>query len=712
MQRPDRSSTLRRSHAAALTALICSALFLACIPAATARSDRERPSSEATEPAQSGESPSSSDQTPRGQRKDKSEGSGESSSEAPPAKPERHSRHTAATGTTSEGGEASSETTATTTPGGRHSGAGQRRQDTTGGAQGTSGHGGRRAAREGASAGGRAGGSANKAAATKGKTGEAGSSGETRRKHELAGDPHGSSHVAKGKAKKVEAAHPSSVTSESTGAGSSSSGSSTSSTPAETPAQTPSSASTPAAVASTASASLATSLAPSIARRAPHAPLVKSHRHTRAAGKQAPTSSSSASSPSSTSAAAPVALVAAVHPTRPKLARKHAAPVSSPLLGKTITRIVDVVPTPIRLLIVALVALALAMAGRSRLAARRARRAEQQRSELLEDVGLLQAALLPETPARLGPVGTSSAYRPAAGPAAGGDFYDVFALEDGKLAVIVGDVSGHGRKALPHTALLRFTLRAYLEAGLSPRGAVQTAGAVLDRQLGSSFATVVAATYNPRERRLVYASAGHPPPIVLGGGVDSQPLEPVTACSSPPVGIGMPTGTRQTILSIPGEAQVCFFTDGVTEARLGAGELYGSERLAGALKALGSNATADELLDCVSHMTASRPDDMAACMLHVEGEEASPKVMIEELELTREQLSSDRTEQFLLACGIPAAEAAQIMQRARNAVEQSGSVVLEVSRGEGAPEVSLQQDNLAYLQTRHAARQADLRVSV
>lgn len=709
MQRPNRSSTLHRSRSAALIALIWAALFLACIPAATARSDRERPSSESTQPAQSGE-PSSSDQT----RKDKSEGSSDSSSpEAPPAKSERRSRRTAG-GTTSESGEASSEATATT-PATRHSGGGQRRQDTTGGAQGTSGHGGRRAAREGeTSTNGRAGGSANKAAATKGKTGETGGSGETRRKRELAGDPHGSSHVAKGKAKKIEAAHPSSVSGESTGAGSSSSGSSTSSTPAQTPAQASSSASSPAAVTPTASASLATSVAPSIARRSPRASLVKSHRHKSVVGKQAPTSARSAAGSSSTSAAAPVALVAAVHSSRSKVASKHTAPTagSSPLLGKTITRIVDVVPTPIRLLIVALVALALAMAGRSRLAARRARRAEQQRGELLEDVGLLQAALLPETPTRLGPVGTSSAYRPAAGPAAGGDFYDVFALEDGKLAVIVGDVSGHGRKALPHTALLRFTLRAYLEAGLSPRGAVQTAGAVLDRQLGSSFATVVAATYNPRERRLVYASAGHPPPIILGSGLDAQPLEPVTVCSSPPVGIGMPTGTRQTILSIPGEAQICFFTDGVTEARLSAGELYGSERLATALKALGSNATADELLDCVSHITASRPDDMAACMLHVEGDEAAPLATIEELELTREQLASDRTEQFLLACGIPAEEAAQLMRRARSAVEQSGSVVLEISRGEGAPVASLQQENLAYLQTRHAARQADLRVSV
>src|ERR1700720_2515619 len=127
-------------------------------------------------------------------------------------------------------------------------------------------------------------------------------------------------------------------------------------------------------------------------------------------------------------------------------------------------------------------------------------------------VGLLNDALLPVPPARLGPARPSVAYQPAAGPGAGRVFYDVFALQDGQLGIIVGDVSGHGRQALPHTALLRFTVRAYLEAGLSPRSAMQTAGAVLERQLGDAFATVVAATYHPRDRLLVYACAGHPPP--------------------------------------------------------------------------------------------------------------------------------------------------------------------------------------------------------
>jgi hypothetical protein len=318
----------------------------------------------------------------------------------------------------------------------------------------------------------------------------------------------------------------------------------------------------------------------------------------------------------------------------------------SPLVT-TITKIVDVVPLTMRLVIGMLVGLALALGVRSRLAALRGRQLEHQRRQLLEDVGLLQAALLPVPPERLGPVGTSAAYRPAEGPAAGGDFYDVFALEDGQLAVILGDVSGHGRQALPHTALVRFTLRAYLEAGLSPRMAVQTAGVVLERQLGGSFATVVAATYQPRDRVLVYACAGHPPPLVLG----SRAIVPITACSAPPVGVGLRTGTRQTVISIPGATQVCFHTDGVTEARV-AGELFGSQRLLDTLAELGPQASASELLERIAAETDARPDDMAACLLRIEGAGAPPVVLSEELELDGADAGSERARQLLRACGL------------------------------------------------------------
>jgi hypothetical protein len=353
---------------------------------------------------------------------------------------------------------------------------------------------------------------------------------------------------------------------------------------------------------------------------------------------------------------------------------------------------VGVVPVAVRALIGLLIALALALGVRSRLAASRSRRLDRQRTQLLADVGLLQAALLPIPPARLGPVATSVAYHPADGPGAGGDFYDVFALEDGRVAVIVGDISGHGRQALPHTALVRFTLRAYLEAGLSPRAAIQTAGTVLDSALAGAFATVVLATYHPRDRTLTYASAGHPPPVVLG----SEALATRTAGGAPPIGTGMRTGTRQTVVSVPGFSQVCFHTDGVTEARIGS-ELFGGSRLTSTLSGLGPAADAKELLDSVASQTDARPDDMAACLLTIAGSALPPRILVEQLELDGADAVGDRTEKFLLACGVEPVRAGELMRSARAALTLGGPVLVEAHLGDGPVQVELHRDNVTPL---------------
>jgi hypothetical protein len=367
-------------------------------------------------------------------------------------------------------------------------------------------------------------------------------------------------------------------------------------------------------------------------------------------------------------------------------------------LVRTVTRIIGVIPAGLWILIGALAALALAFAVSSRLSGARAKRLARQRRDLLQDVGLLQAALLPELPVRIGPVGTSAAYRPASGPAAGGDFYDVFALADGRLGLIVGDVSGHGRGSLPHTTLLRFTLRAYLEAGLSPRESLRAAAPVLERQLDGSFATVVLASYDPRKRLLTYSCAGHPHPIVRG----LRDI-PITACSAPPVGMGSPTGTRQTVISIPGEAQACFYTDGVIEARVD-GELFGSERLERSLAALPDPSLAAALLDRVSHETDARPDDMAACILGVEGAAVPASIVLEELELSARDLKRDRVRKFLLAAGVEEAEIAPVLEAARDLLEREGRALLKIRLDSGSPEATLVHDNVASFSARAIAR--------
>jgi serine phosphatase RsbU (regulator of sigma subunit) len=461
----------------------------------------------------------------------------------------------------------------------------------------------------------------------------------------------------------------------------------------------PSAVATAAAVGTTATSSVVAPAAATTASAAGvHARRVARRTRHRVAKK--PAGRRVAAGPPSTATLLLPTVASATTPARaPRAAaKKTPAPTSQPALVKTITRIVGVVPTAVWMLIAALVALALALGVRSRLAARRTRRLERQRGQLLEDVGLLQAALLPVPPMRLGPVGTTAAYRPADGPGAGGDFYDVFALEGGQLAVIIGDVSGHGREALPHTALLRFTVRAYLEAGLPPRKSLQTAGTVLERQLGDSFATVLAATYHPRRRTFTYASAGHPPPIVIpqpATAGDARSIKPVTAGSAPPIGAGMRTGTRQTVIAVPGPAQLCFYTDGVTEARVGT-DLFGDARLAAALAALGRGASAATLLDSVAEQTDARPDDMAACLLRVEGGAGAPAILVEEFELDRDTAASARTERFLIACGVQPAELAEIMHEARAQAERFDTVLLELRFDGAAPVVSMHHDNVVH----------------
>ena len=342
---------------------------------------------------------------------------------------------------------------------------------------------------------------------------------------------------------------------------------------------------------------------------------------------------------------------------------------------RTLERVVEVVPMPIKVALLLLALIATFFFGRSQLHARRAKHLTEHREELLKDVGLLQEALLPEIPAKLGELATSVAYRPADGPAAGGDFYDAFLLDGERVAIIVGDVSGHGRAALARTALMRYTLRAYLDAGLEPRRALQVAGKALDDDLGGDFATVVLAIHDPARATLTYASAGHPPPLVSGSGA----FEPVTALSSPPIGAGLPTGQRQTTLHLPGDAVACFFTDGLFEAKHG-GDLVGRDKLAEMLADLGPEATAQGVIDAVASYADETPDDMATCVLRPNAAGAVDHVpdRVEEVELTALDLMGDRVERFLVACHVPDADRAAAVKSVEASVGEFGAALLRV----------------------------------
>jgi serine phosphatase RsbU (regulator of sigma subunit) len=343
-------------------------------------------------------------------------------------------------------------------------------------------------------------------------------------------------------------------------------------------------------------------------------------------------------------------------------------------VAKVINKIEEVIPGPVWGLIGLLALLAGGFALRSRLVTRRARRLERQREELLGDVGLLQRALLPDVPTDLKGIDVSVAYRPAEGPAAGGDFYDVFELEDGRTAIIVGDVCGHGRQALAVTALMRYTLRAYLGAGFEPRIALQVAGRTIEGDPDGELTTVVLAIYDARAGTLTYACAGHEPPIVLGPGAH----EPVTVYSSPPLGGFMATGHRQTTVPLPPGAAACFFTDGLVEARLGE-KMMGRGRLTELVTQLAPGEGAQLLLERLAAAADRAPDDMAACLVRTRDDAVDARgVRIEELESDVAELEGDQVLEFLVACGIPEPSAHETLQTARAKASEFGGALLRV----------------------------------
>jgi serine phosphatase RsbU (regulator of sigma subunit) len=150
-------------------------------------------------------------------------------------------------------------------------------------------------------------------------------------------------------------------------------------------------------------------------------------------------------------------------------------------------------------------------------AALRARQAEEREIALG-----LQRALLP---GQLNlPLGVSSDARYDAGSEAlevGGDWYDAFALADGRVAVTVGDVVGHGLNAAASMGQLRTALAALAEYAASPGELLMQLDRFLTRTGASDFATVCYGLLDPATGRFEYASAGHPPILVVSptGGI-------------------------------------------------------------------------------------------------------------------------------------------------------------------------------------------------
>lgn len=372
----------------------------------------------------------------------------------------------------------------------------------------------------------------------------------------------------------------------------------------------------------------------------------------------------------------------------------------------TLNGIAAVVPEPLRALLAVLAVLSIVLGGGYLLIAARARRLDRQRADLLQEVGLLQTALLPAVPSTVGAVRTSVAYRPSDGPGAGGDFYDALTLPGGRAAFILGDISGHGRQALARTAFMRYTLRAYLEAGLEPRATLQVAGRVTGDHLGGNFATVVVAVHDPVSGSLTYACAGHPAPIVVG---PTRP-EPVLAASSPPIGLGMRTGVRQTTLPLPPGSVVCLYTDGLAEARTEGG-ILGRPRLADIVEELGRHAVASGLLDAVAGEARLVSDDMATLILSPTAGVTAGGFRCEQLEIDSEEAANGMAERFLSACEVKTPRLRAAAAEARALAEGYGGAILYVRFGIQGTQVEVLPRNVTSLEAASRLRAVPRRAS-
>ncbi|GAT85070.1 ATPase [Streptomyces sp. F-3] len=189
----------------------------------------------------------------------------------------------------------------------------------------------------------------------------------------------------------------------------------------------------------------------------------------------------------------------------------------------------------------------------------------------------LQRSLLPQTLPDQAAVEIASRYLPAGGRAGvGGDWFDVIPLSGARVALVVGDVVGHGIRASATMGRLRTAVRTLADVDLPPdellthlddlvirlsTDTAATGGA--DETAGGIGTTCLYAVYDPVSRRCTLARAGHPPPAVV---TPDGAVYLLDVPAGPPLGLGgLPFETSET--ELPEGSLLALYTDGLLDAR-------------------------------------------------------------------------------------------------------------------------------------------------
>jgi len=226
----------------------------------------------------------------------------------------------------------------------------------------------------------------------------------------------------------------------------------------------------------------------------------------------------------------------------------------------------------------------------------------------------MQQSLLPQERPAVEGLDVGTVYDSAARVDVGGDVFDFVELPDGRLAVVLGDVTGHGIDATADMAMAKFVFRSLARNHPDPGAFLSRANdVILDELAGGKFITMVSVVIDPRGE-VTCASAGHPEPrLVLPDG-NVEPLR----CNGIALGVEPSQAYDSVRAELPRGAAVVLYTDGVIEARRGR-ELFGVERLDLVLSERHGDppqALAEAILEtCRSYAGGELADDCAVVVI-------------------------------------------------------------------------------------------------
>lgn len=188
----------------------------------------------------------------------------------------------------------------------------------------------------------------------------------------------------------------------------------------------------------------------------------------------------------------------------------------------------------------------------------------------------VQQGFLPEKPPNLDCYSIHHFYQPA--DKVGGDYFDYIALPDGRVAVVLGDVVGHGMAAALQTAQLSAALKFSLATRSNPAEAIRELNQTLSEDsLEDRFITLVMLVLHPDSSKMSIVNAGHMPPLLCRGG--DKPVELGADTRSVPLLVWDSYEYETVDASLEEGDRVLIYTDGLNEAMNAAGELYGTDRL-------------------------------------------------------------------------------------------------------------------------------------